>query len=387
MSILKYLVNLKTLFYFFFSILFIWIGIYLFKHVDGSHGFILGDWLVNYHDGGFKRRGLSGSLFFILQDITGLKLKTLVYSGQMILYFAFFILLGRIIYKKTISLLFFTLILSPLTFIFYFNDVNIIGRKEIILFVIFAYFIYLNDRKEFKGIKEYSVYILLCTATFLHEIFIFYMPYFLIALYLFNKETKVKQYVFLFLSVLLPTFLIFFAGGLINEGESLVILSQRGVDFNSDKINIFDFTNTLLSSLDRYKSAPVSYSLYLVSLILGLLHFSYYLKTESRENFKILIKGFLFSLVYSLPLFVLVCDWGRWLQIHFILLLVILAAKLPLLTNGGNSSFKFFLKKKELVFLILLIPFFFTWRIYHFKFGFSLDGMFYFAIKKLLAII
>jgi hypothetical protein len=30
-------------------------------------GYILADWLINYEDGGFKRRGLSGSFFLLFR--------------------------------------------------------------------------------------------------------------------------------------------------------------------------------------------------------------------------------------------------------------------------------------------------------------------------------
>ncbi|MEG2333179.1 hypothetical protein, partial [Chryseobacterium sp.] len=44
--------------------------VFTFIHNQKSDGYILGDWLINYQDGGFKRRGLSGSFFFLIQDFT-----------------------------------------------------------------------------------------------------------------------------------------------------------------------------------------------------------------------------------------------------------------------------------------------------------------------------
>lgn len=384
---IKPLFNLKAIFYYFFTILLTWIGYNLYQYIENAHGFILGDWLVNYHDGGFKRRGLSGSFFFIIQDLTGINLKTLVFSTQMVLYFLFFFLIGKILYKKTVSILFLSLILSPLTFLFYLNDPHIVGRKEILLYLIFAYFIYLKDQKKFKGYRQYLVYLFLFIGTLFHEIFIFYMPYFLLASYLFDGKIKIKENTLLFLSVLVPTFFIFFFGGLTNEGESLIMLSQRGIDFPSDKLNIFDFSNTLLSSLDRYKDAPISYSLYLVSLLLGIIHFSFYLRTESSSSFKKIIKYFMLAIIYSLPLFVLVCDWGRWLQIHFILLFLILLSRRPKHNESQDKALNIALNTKNIILLVIIIPFFFTWRIYHFKDGFNLDGILYFVFKKITALI
>ena len=119
MGMFKNVFSLKGILYVFLVVLYVWIGYKLWLFDSEGNGFILGDWLVNYQDGGFKRRGLSGSIFFWLQDITGISLTVLVYVTQMVLYLFFFIILFKFLRKKNISLLFFTLMISPLTFLFY----------------------------------------------------------------------------------------------------------------------------------------------------------------------------------------------------------------------------------------------------------------------------
>lgn len=380
--------NLKNVIYVFLFALIIWLAFNLNIHIKNTHGFILGDWLVNYNDGGFKRRGLSGSIFFALQDITTLKLKTLVYTCQMLLYLLFFFLIGKLLYKKTTSVLFFTLMLSPLTFMFFVNDPNIIGRKEILVYVIFAYYLNLKNEEKFKGYKVYLVCALLAIGTLLHEIFIFYIPYFIITSIVYDEKINIKENVLLFLSVFVPTVLIFSLGGLINEGESLNMLSERGVNFSTNKLNIFDFSNTLLSSLDRYRADPINYSLFVLSLILGIIHFSFYMKKEmASSDFKTVLKYFLLAIGYSLPLFILVCDWGRWLQIHFVMLFLLLLAKRPNMSTVKAKTEFLYTSKKNTIFFIVLISFLFTWRIYHFKWGFNLDGTLYFISKKIISLL
>ena len=380
--------NLKNVIHIFLFALFIWLAFNLNIHIKNTHGFILGDWLVNYNDGGFKRRGLSGSIFFALQDITTLKLKTLVYTCQMLLYLLFFFLIGKLLYKKTTSVLFFTLMLSPLTFMFFVNDPNIIGRKEILVYVIFAYYLNLKNEEKFKGYKVYLVCALLAIGTLLHEIFIFYIPYFIITSIVYDEKINIKENVLLFLSVFVPTVLIFSLGGLINEGESLNMLSERGVNFSTNKLNIFDFSNTLLSSLDRYRADPINYSLFVLSLILGIIHFSFYMKKEmASSDFKTVLKYFLLAIGYSLPLFILVCDWGRWLQIHFVMLFLLLLAKRPNMSTVKAKTEFLYTSKKNTIFFIVLISFLFTWRIYHFKWGFNLDGTLYFISKKIISLL
>jgi hypothetical protein len=51
--------SLKRLIHLFFISLYIWIGYRLWHFDHTGNGFILGDWFVNYQDGGFKRRGLT----------------------------------------------------------------------------------------------------------------------------------------------------------------------------------------------------------------------------------------------------------------------------------------------------------------------------------------
>ncbi len=234
-------------------------------------GFILGDWLVNYQDGGFKRRGLSGSFFFLIQDISGLRLQFIVFWTQIVLYLIFFIAIVRILYKKTISFLFITIIISPLTFLFYFNDPTIVGRKELLLLNIFIYYIFLLSNKKLTKKKEYLIYSLIFIATFFHEIIIFYIPYFVLASYLFNKKLELKKYILIISSSLIPAIIIFLFGAKTNEGSSIQILADRGIDL-AGKRSIFDFSNDIFFHLEIYKNNPLTFSLYGAAFVFGLLH-------------------------------------------------------------------------------------------------------------------
>ncbi|WP_129654455.1 hypothetical protein [Flagellimonas olearia] len=267
--------------------------------------------------------------------------------------------------------------------LFFINDIHIVGRKEIILFVIFAFFVHLLSKDQFKGFKEYLVYALLFVGVLFHEIFIFYAPYFVLTLWLFNKKVDYWKGARLYLSVLIPTCIVFFFGKAINEGESLNILKQRGIEFGSGQLSIFDFSNDLLSSIDRYLETPWGYSLYSVSLILGLLHVYYYLRKEHPSESKRILWSFLLLIGYSLPLFILVCDWGRWIQIHFVLLLLVLATLLPTKTKESvikKTSLPVWKYSLAVMYIILLL----TWRVYHFKNGFVLDGFLTYLFNKIV---
>ncbi|SQB42721.1 hypothetical protein [Chryseobacterium jejuense] len=97
-------------------------------------GYILADWLINYEDGGFKRRGLSGSFFFILQDITGLSLNYIVYFFQFIIISLFFWCYTKLIRYKVTDLLYLSLLLSSIGFVGLLNTVTYVGKKNLLYF-------------------------------------------------------------------------------------------------------------------------------------------------------------------------------------------------------------------------------------------------------------
>lgn len=374
------LINLKVVSYLFFAILIFWIAARLKLYYVAGNGYIVGDWLINYQDGGFKRRGLSGSILFLIQDLTGIKLIYLVFATHMALYIYFAVLIFKILYDRIISLSFFTLIISPLTFLFYYNDSGIVGRKEVILFVLFAYFIHLLSNKKLTKKKEHLIFALLFISTFLHELVLFYIPYFILALYLFNNKSEFRKYLFYFLSVLVPSLIIFIFGNQINEGQSLAIILDRGIEIS--KHNIFNFSNELLLNLQFYDTT--GHLLYAVSCLMGIIHFGYHINKECEKHFNILIYGFIGALLFSLPLFVLAVDWGRWLHIHFVLLFLICAAVLPKAkTFLSESNIKMNIRNLAYIPLVLVLC---VWALNLNVIGLHVDGFFAKVCNALLKI-
>ncbi|PWN61477.1 hypothetical protein [Chryseobacterium oncorhynchi] len=290
-------------------------------------GYILADWLINYEDGGFKRRGLSGSFFFILQDITGFSLNYIVYFFQFIIISLFFWLYTKLIRYKVTDLLYLSLLLSSIGFVGLLNTVTYVGKKEFIVFLLFTYFVYLLDNDKLTKYKEYIFCILLFISTLLHEVTLFYTPYFAIALYVKSGKFEVKRYIKFILSVFIPAAAIILLGKNVNEGMSLEILSKRGV---RPTYGIFYWN---IDERQYIKEHLNEYLLYFISLGISILHIAYYLKyLTNRKILFILLSG---AFIFSLPLFYLAIDWGRWMYIHMMLLIVLFA----LLLKKGDSVY------------------------------------------------
>lgn len=341
--------------------------VFTYLHNIHSDGYILGDWLINYQDGGFKRRGLSGSFFFFLQDISGFQLHYLVFGFQVIIISLFFYYYFKLIQYKEATFLYLSLLLSSIGFIGIFNCVDYVGKKEFIVFFLFAYFVYHLSKNTLSGVKEYAVVFGLFIAMFFHEITLFFIPYFLIALYLKAGKIEFKRYLKYIIAVSVPATLILIFGKEINEGESLQILHERGVTLTK---GIFFWD---INERQYIKEHINEYMLYPLSLLISILHVSFYLKYQTHRKALsiLLIAAFLFSL----PLFYLAIDWGRWMYIHMIFIIVLFALLLK-----DRSSFvaseKLVLNRKFYI-TLFIISLSLLYRVEMSGRGFTFEGFLY----------
>lgn len=309
--------NTKIFIYFLIVATALFALVFTYLHNAKSDGYILGDWLINYQDGGFKRRGLSGSFFFLLQDFTGIKLNLLVYFFQVIIISGFFFYYFKLIQYKETTFLYLSLLLSSIGFVGLFNCVDYVGKKEFIVFFLFAYFVYHLSKNSLSKFKEFLIVGGLFITMFFHEITLFFTSYFLIALYLKTSKVEFKRYIKYILAVFVPAVFIILFGKNINEGQSLQILQERGVILTKGIFfwNI-DERKYIIDHLSEYK-------LYVISLIISILHLSFYLKYQN--NRKIISILLILAFLFSLPLFYLAIDWGRWMYIHMMFIIVLFA--------------------------------------------------------------
>lgn len=140
--------NIKIFIYFLIAVTAVYTLVFTYYYNFKDDGYILADWLINYQDGGFKRRGLSGTFFFLLQDLTGFRLNHLVYFVQFIIITGFFWVYTQLIRYKITDLLYLSLLLSSVGFVGLLNTVTYVGKKEFIVFLLFTGFVYLLDQNR-----------------------------------------------------------------------------------------------------------------------------------------------------------------------------------------------------------------------------------------------
>lgn len=364
----------------FFSILFCLFnyGIDTFDHTINWHRWRVADWLVNY-SGGFVRRGLSGEIIILINSFTKIPLNIIVGIIQFLIFFGICILFYNLIRDKIINFWFLILIISPSFLLFNVYDQEAVGRKEILLiFVFICWFIFCKNKNDRKYFYEFLYAILIFILTMMHEIFVFYIQYFIFVYYIYSKRNNFNwaASLILYFSSIFASILIIFFGGNLNDPE----ICDRILEFTSsltvcegvirpdqlfllgkDKwLNAFNFIYNF-----NYKDLIALIFLYLL-ILLPIYIFLNSVKLDKKKiNFTVF--SFFIFISITLPLFILIIDWGRIIYIHSALTTITLIMYLE--KNNVFIKEKINLHKKNLkyIFFGFLIIFIwsFSWSLNH----------------------
>ena len=324
-------------------------------------------WLYNY-EYGLTRRGLIGQLLFYFSTHFDVNILNLLQITQTILFSIFIFLIGNFILKKNISIYFFLYFFSPSLFLIYINDIFYIARQEIFLFIFFSLYIFKlkkSSNNKYSFLIDTFIFSLL---TLIHEAMIFYFSYFFIANLIFCKK-KIKEIIFNFLIHFIVCASITFA--LINTDSSIYFDSicneiiQLGGhlntcdDLKASSLNL-SISKTILLNIKVIISQNYLFN-YFLQIVLSLIPLLYMKKfLDLKEiNIKKILLLILFSIFFSLPLFYLAYDWGRWIHINLILIFIILINFLP----KKENNFKKLNLKNNFYLIICIIVYSTTWSI------------------------
>ena len=115
---------------FLFGLFFLW-----FKHDAGSDSSI-SEWLINYK-GGFTRRGLGGEIAILFSNILEISLRKSIMSLQIFFHCTYLFLLFYYLKNLKINLIQLFAIFSPIFLLYPIAEIEVLGRKEIFLFLLF----------------------------------------------------------------------------------------------------------------------------------------------------------------------------------------------------------------------------------------------------------
>lgn len=341
-KLINYIIGFILIIYYYFSIKTSYNLIVLNKG-----GWYFGEWIINYQDGGFKRRGLLGTLFIWINELTDIKLEHIVFAFIFLLYTVFFSLLSKLFWKEKNNLLVVMLVLLPVGFGMMVKDPNIASKKEILFF--FLYLVYILCLRSKVFIKDITITFFIIIALLTHEAAFFYLPFVGLAYFMKNGGSSISKIKKIILYQFFPSviiMLLLYKFGIDIKTENTVsFFKAHGLTLS--EMGIFDY-DTNFDVLGHYKGHFYDYQTYAISILLGTLAFHIYCKFNKVKINSIFLA---IQIVFLLPLFYMAVDWGRWVNIFFSLLTIFIALEQKLV-----------LSRKQEIIAFVLILFNLTWK-------------------------
>jgi len=329
----------------------------------------IAEWLINYQ-GGFVRRGFLGEFIYQISLFFKLNLRFVFLILQIFLYLTYYYLIYRILKDISFNYLIFVTIFSPLFISFPIAELEALGRKEVILFIILILSsnIFFNNKKNNLGLFFISLSFPILLLIF--ETSIFYSLFFIFIILISCKELNKKYFIKLFY-LSLPTLIVIL---IIVLNPHSIQDTERMCDSLKKIGESCGMPTFFLSKEIGFHMSEVSWKFehilrYLTIFILGfgplliLIKNSYFNKAKVNKNFKqiSLIYYFLVPVFTSFIMMVIAVDSGRWMHISYtcsIITYYVMLKNQVIILNQNNSLIKFFNKKinnviKIIIFLIV----------------------------------
>lgn len=362
-KIINYIISLLFIIYYAVSI-----KTSYFLIVTQKGGWCFGDWIINYQDGGFKRRGLFGTLFIAINELTNIPLEYIVFAFVFILYTVLFYLLIQLFRKENNNLLSIALVLLPVGLGMMIKDPNVATRKEILFFLL--YLVYILRLRSKVIVKDLSITFFIIIAILTHEAAFFFLPFVGMAYYMNNNGSAIdklkKIIVYQFVPAVVIMLILYKFGISLRTENTITFFKAHGLVLT--EMGIFDYDPDY-NVINIYKSHLYDYQTYAISIFLGALTFYIYCRFNKVKINPVFL---IVQILFLIPLYYMAVDWGRWTYIFFSLLTIWIATEQKLILTG-----------KQIIITGLLIIFNLSWKMMLMTQGFLVFPEFDALLKKL----
>jgi len=362
-----------------FALIFFGVFFLYSKHDVGNDSSI-SDWFINY-EGGFVRRGLIGELITNFSIMLSLKLRDTILIFQLLFFTSYYFLI--ILFCKNLlqNRLIILAIFSPIFILYPVAEIEALGRKELIIFLIFLSYL-LTDIKNFKVQIIYKVILFPISILTWEPVFIFFSFVFLIDLFVFQIRNFDKKFFYLIASYLISIFLVILIylnpfsqenhnimrDFLNNEFGEICYMSCDFVGQQSSN----SFSELYQTFLVKFK---FTYALrYLIIILIGFFPL-YLLSTYSNINhkkqiliiskFKNLFFPFLLAFLPSTVLYLVMYDWARVVHISYsfsLLTFLFLIKENFIEFSKQNVQLNYISKLSKKIFILVFFLFAFSWN-------------------------
>tara|TARA_B100001057_G_scaffold336872_1_gene337697 strand:- start:289 stop:1482 length:1194 start_codon:yes stop_codon:yes gene_type:complete len=360
-----YLIILLSFSYFFLFV----------KHQVGNDSTI-SEWFINY-EGGFTKRGVIGQIAIELSRYFETNLRWTILILQSFACTIYFLLLYDLLknlkYERVIILSLFT----PIFILYPIAEIEVLARKEIIVFSLFLIYFLIPRNNSFK---LFSFVIFTLLAMLVWEPIIFFYP--LILLYE-VVDNKIKKFDIDFIKIILgfiPSLaiaLIFIINPLTaSEHASMALVLKN--EFGQTCYMSCGLLIGKSTILQQFEGNYGRYSLevfvrYFLIISIGFFPLISLIKNSSLKSKNILLFRyfknpltlFYICLTPVILLFAMGFDWGRWVNITYVILALIyfkLLLDKHFILNYEKLKKNFLYKIKGKMFVFFFIIFCFGWN-------------------------
>ena len=323
--------------------------------------YIFTDWLINY-EGGFVRRGFLGQIIFELSKFSNFQIKYVMLFFQITIYSIYFLLFYLLLMKRKTNFFWLLIIFSPISFLYPMAELEALGRKDIFVITFFLIFSMIS----YKSLNTlvFSFILLFSLSCLIHEITIFYIFHYLFVFYIKNKffinqKINKQHYLifFLFLGILLYLNLYL---------HNFVIIEDIVNSYNYENFTPLSgsfshispsIDSVFLKTFNNINAAPVARYGFLI--LINTIPFLFFVKIKNEyENKYFNSQNIFFTVILlSIPLYLLIFDWGRVIYINhnFFIIIIILIFNLDLVNENYLQTKLKTLSKRMKIFSFIII--------------------------------
>ena len=347
------------------TILYLFAVFFFFQKYNNYVEWTISEWLINYQ-GGFTRRGLIGEIVFQISKLSSLTIRETILTFQIATYLIYFYLLYKFLKDTNNNILFIFAIFSPLFVIYPIAEVEVLGRKEIFIYVSFLLIVNIFSIKNIQNRHYFYFSIILMISCLIWEGFVIYISYFIFILILKNNLVLNKSFLTKLTISLIPLSISFYF-------VFFHRLDENGLKMMCQSINecygaISYLNRSLSSNISEVTSKfQISFLIrYIIVLIIGFFPLFLLIK-NSKLNYKQKFKNDYFYLIFfiiiftpSLIFYYIAQDWGRWVSISYTLSLLTYVYSLKnnfIVINFDRINYSIFRKKFVVIFLFIIFAF------------------------------
>ena len=360
-------INSNKYFKLYISILFIFSVFYLYGKSNVGNDSTISEWLINY-EGGFTKRGLIGQIAISISELLNFSLRQSIFYFQIFSIGIYYLLLINFFKSVKFNKIILLSIFTPIFLLYPVAEIEVLGRKEIIIFSFYLIYLTLQNFKQ----KNYFRIFLLPLLMLIWEPVIFFFIFWLIVDYIegvFEKDFKsIIKYLFTFVPAILIG--VYIALNPISEGDHKNMAIFLKENFNE---NCYMSCALLLSKSSIYDQFQANFNLlnfeiffrYFLIILIGfgpliiMVKFSQFRKLNNKMLLFLIVPPILI-------LFMMMSDWGRIVNIFYtfsiISFLSLYKKKFVLINNEILRNFFVKVLNRKYIYTFFFIIFCFGWN-------------------------